>query len=278
VKGLVRLTLTALVLAGALLVPIAGGAAAPSPPKLPTLPDNLPGADVARFKVVVEGVAEARRSLSGDGNNGICGTQIAQGKVTEHYDYGRGKGLTIEALRFGKGKRSGVLVKRSGRKADISFEVQGKIERSAEGIYERYSVGSVPCPSLHREDFADGKDCGVAYRENEKMALTYDSRKGSVGMRQLGGLTALSKVDQCGRASDGFGVLADLPYAWPGPTTPLQGKLPVGLLFGKRKSFAVELEAPRIQKSERRNEGPIALAISDEATQTATLRFVRLGD
>src|SRR5689334_12111240 len=100
-----------------LAVPV-GAADAQAPPipiPLPTVPKaHLPGEKVEKFKLVVDGTAHAGRHAVIGGQAGGCDASL-RGDIEEDTDFGRGKGLTMEFVRYERRGHTRYGFQRAGR-------------------------------------------------------------------------------------------------------------------------------------------------------------------
>ena len=92
-------------------------ATAQTPPGgVPDIP-GIPGQETARFKVVVEGDTFASATIQGTAGEDVgCVIKVSPLTIVEEVRYGRGKGVTMEFVRFKAAGRSVVSLQRAGRK------------------------------------------------------------------------------------------------------------------------------------------------------------------
>jgi hypothetical protein len=247
------------------------------PGALPTIP-GIPGQETARFKVVVEGDASSYGDASGDGSPTGCHVVVNSVTVNEHVTYGRGKGVTMEFVRFKAGKRTIISLQRAGRIGDASFAVKGTISRT---VNESALVSRAPdnpqgepsCPSA-TEHPSTTPGCNASFPLSADMKLLYGSGKLKVqptGTELIGGTTP---VEEC-PASEIAPSLHALPdHSWPVPPKLPGESLSPKKIFGKSRSFKVSFEKRNIYKTE-----PWAViqgTIGHKSAHHAVVRFTRV--
>jgi hypothetical protein len=259
-----------------------------SPPPIPTLPtppkvpENLPGEKVEKFKLVFEGTSHADRVIDGGGDAGPgCKVQLHD-DIQEDVTFGRGKGVTMEFVRFKENGQTRYGFQRSGRTNDSSFNVVGKIDRTASGAADLVQEPSVPlpCPALQHADLSANPDCGKTITDNAAWGLKV---KGNHFVprpaKPLGG--AFDLPDACGAAPAGSafakGDEEELRYQWPVPAQMGFEPIPMHKMFDTRfKAFKVEFKALNIgQKGTTGAGGSLVEHIDDHGTAEATVRFIR---
>jgi hypothetical protein len=233
---------------------------------------GLPASERATFDVIVEGTGSASRDVSLDGLVGACHIS-SRTNSTEGFEYGRGRGLRVEFVRLGTGRRSVVIIRRVGRPlfAPVVFNVRATIVNEASGQAERMGPAGICMPAI--EAVGDEELCGEhAGREN--YSLAYANRKLSLGLRG-DPLPALPSSKLCGvngieTASgpprDGFHTPADLR---PGPLAPSR-------IFGAVRRFKVELQSPGTSSREESPVPGLSGAALNRASHRAVVRFIRV--
>ena len=152
-------------LVAVLVCAVGAGASAAQPPP--------PGAGLQteRFRLVVEGDAEAVRDLDLGGDNGVCNAQVNV-HVRETATWQRGRGVVVEFTRLGTGPRAPVFMRRVGSARPI-FTVVVAVTRTSSGSATRTPSGPPEaCPPL-TEDLAQGPDCGVPQRDRAAISMLY---------------------------------------------------------------------------------------------------------
>jgi hypothetical protein len=135
----------------------------PTPP-IPNPPTvHIPGEKVVKFKLVFDGTSKADRVADIGGQTGGCDAHFHD-DIQEDVSYGRGKGVTMEFVRFKQGKHFRYGFQRSGRRLDSSFNVVATINRTASGAGDLVQhPGSVQCSPTHFEA-GQNPDCGTRRR------------------------------------------------------------------------------------------------------------------
>jgi hypothetical protein len=248
-----------------------------APGALPTIP-GIPGQETARFKVVVEGEATSYGDASGDGSPTGCHVVVNSVTVNEHIAYGRGKGVTMEFVRFRAGKRTFISLQRGGRVGDASFAVKGTISRT---VNESALVSRSPddprgepsCPSA-TEHPSTMPGCNASFPLSADMKLLYGSGKLKVQPTDKELLGATTPVEEC-PASVITPSLRNLPeHAWPVPLKLPGEALSPSKIFGKRHSFKVTFDKRSFYKTE-----PWAViqgTVGHKSAHHVVVRFTRL--
>ena len=212
-------------------------AAQPEPRAVP----SFPGAQIARFQVIVEGSIEATTSETVGGTNPLCDAYL-QGTYTERSTYRRGRGVVMEFVRLGSFRRAPVILRRAGRAADSTLAVRVRVVRYAAGVARRSPVPpGTPetCPPVD-EDLSTGPECGTPRRTGGKLALEYAGR--SLGLRPVG-LGSLLEID-CTR-SEVTQILPEVRFGWPTPVRLPKATLAPAVIFGKRRVIVLRMTSPR---------------------------------
>jgi hypothetical protein len=240
-------------LVGVLSIEAATEASAQTIPGIPGLPaiPGFPGQEKARFKVVVEGTASSYVEAAGSTAPGTCNVTAKAIAIDEEVTYGRGKGVTMEFVRFGLGKHKVVGLQRSGRLGDASFAVQGTISRAVgkDGLVTRAPSDpqlEATCPTA-TEVPASRPTCNATFPLSTDLKFVYGATAGRLKLVPLSReiLAGSSPVEGCPQ-SDIVGSLSGLverpwPLGLPLPSEPLSTRT----VFGKRKHFKVVFHAVR---------------------------------
>jgi hypothetical protein len=281
------------VLVGAALIVVTAGVGSSAantgwqaPPPIPTLPtppkvpESLPGEKVEKFKVVFEGTSHADRVIDGGGDAGPgCKVQLHD-DIQEDVTFGRGKGVTMEFVRFNDHGHTRYGFQRSGRTNDSTFNVVGKISRTASGAADlvQEPSGPIPCPILQHADLSQNADCGKTIPDNAAWGLKV---KGNHFVprpaRQLGG--AFDSPDDCGEPPQGSafrnGGEEQLVWQWPVPASMGFEPIPLHKMFDTRfKAFKVEFKALNLGQMGTSG-GGLVEHVDDHGTAEATIRFIR---
>ena len=177
------------------LVAAAVVAAIPTIPPIPTLPNvHVPGEKVERFKLVFDGESHAGRIPTLTGQTGGCDVTL-NGDIEEGAEFGRGKGVTMEFVRY---KEKGTVrygFQRSGRNLDSSFTIVADVTRQATGTGTlSQHPDSVQCPTQSFELNQDA-DCGKTITNRVPWGLRV---KGATFSPRPVGVGSLASVDRCG--------------------------------------------------------------------------------
>jgi hypothetical protein len=250
----------------------------PIPVPVPVPPNgklHLPHEKVETFKLVVDGTAHAGRQATISGQTGGCDASL-NGNIEEDADFGRGKGLTMEFVRYKRHGHTRYGFQRAGRTLDSSFNVVAKIFRLATGTGAlRQHPNSVPCP-LQSFDLSDNASCGKTITDNEAWGLRV---KGATFSPRPAGSRALTNEDRCGEPPPGSAFsddLADLPDGWPTPPLLPFERIPLHKMFNRRfHAFKVVFKTPRQETKARWGAPPLQGSTDDHGSITATVRFIR---
>jgi len=240
--------------AAALALPAAAGAQA------------VPGMQTERFRLVIEGSSSATSDLDLGATAGACGTSVNV-HLTEHTTFLRGRGVVVEFVRFGTGRRAPVLIRRPGQQT-AAFTVVGTVTRTSSGTAQR--VGPPECVPV-AEDLSTGPECGTQEHLRSNMTLGFE--RFALRLR-TSGIGAVSDI-RC-PASQVFGGTPSLRYEWPTPAQLLLEPLPTAQIFGRRRVVLVRMASRR-----ERTGGPFASGlltgnVRDTGFTRATIRFIRL--
>ena len=265
--------LTAAVVAGT------SSAQAPPAPPLPPIPTpspvHIPGEKVVEFKLVFDGTSKADRVVDIGGQAGGCDAQL-HADIQENVTYGRGKGVTMEFVRFKQGKHFRYGFQRSGRNLDSSFNVVGKVHRTASGAGDlTQHPGSVQCSTTHFEA-GQNADCGKTKTDNEAWGLRIKNDHFHPAPVRVGSLIG---PDRCGEPPPGSPFsddTANLEWQWPTLPTFAFEKIPLHKMFNKRfHRFTVHFTT--VDKKQRSAFGtfPLTGSAEDHGSAEATVRFIR---
>ncbi len=267
-----------------LLATAAPPAAAQGVPGIPDIP-GIPGQEKARFKVVVEGKTFAAVSLQGTaGEDVACVIKVSPLTIVEEVAYGRGRGVTMEFVRFRTAGRSVVSLQRSGRTGDASFAVRGTIGRGVtpkrDGVLTRTPGPgrASTCPAAS-ENPSTRPGCNATFPLSTDMKFVYGARAGTLKLsptsqETLGG-GAESPVAAC-PASEFFPSLSgSVPQPWPTPVVLPAERLSARTIFGRRRTFKLTFRGAEPRKVVPT--GPVLKGSQTvEAYHDAVVRFTRL--
>ncbi|HMN98642.1 MAG TPA: hypothetical protein PKD59_04465 [Miltoncostaeaceae bacterium] len=240
----------------------AGVAAAQAPP-------GVPGLQSERFRLVVEGEAQAVRDLDLGGSTPICNAQVNV-HITETAVWRRGRGVVVEFTRLGTGPRAPVIMRRVGNAVPV-FTAVGTITRRSSGSATRTPVGAPDACPPASEDLSAGPDCGVPQKLRTSIALGYAN-----GLLRIRNSGLLAVEDIACPVSQVYGGTPDLRYGWPNPP-PLRPELIApALVFGGRQAFVIRLASPRARTSQPISSGPLTGNATDVGQNRVTVRFIRL--
>ncbi len=250
------LLVTSLAVAGVLAA--TGVAAAQAPP--------VPGAQTERFRLVLEGEGRAVRDLDLGATTGNCSFTV-NAHLTEEATWRRGRGVTLEFLRLGTGRRAVIFMRRPGSPAPV-FTVNVASTRRSSGSASR--TGPPECIPV-TEDLAQGPECGIPARTNANISLTYT---GGLLRVRTSGLGTISDI-RCPESTI-YGGTPDLKYAWPSPLPIRPELLPPSLIFGTKRAFVIRMAALRKRTSEPLVSGTLSGNVTDVGENRVTIRFIRL--
>jgi hypothetical protein len=244
--------------------------AQPAPPAI-QLP---PGTDTARFQVVIEGTVTATTNETIGGTNPAC-EAFLHGTYTERTTYRRGRGVVMEFVRLGTGRRAPVIVRRVGRRLDSTLGLQVVILRRAEGTAHRAPIPPAPpeaCPPVE-EDLSTGPDCGKPQRTPDKAALLYANRH--LELKQIG-LGSNLEID-CTR-SEVTQIIPDVRFGWPTPVRLPKAPLTPATIFGKKRVIVLRVRSPQRTETQTAQlpAGLVARRVHNGDNE-ATIRLIRVG-
>lgn len=263
----------ALVLAallGAPALPLPGGAAGAQDLS------GFPAAQVARFRLVVEGEASAVADVDLGGDNGGCATQI-NAHITERATYLRGQGVVVEFVRFAPTRRAPILLRRVGRNGPVSFSVDVAVTRRASGFESRSGAVPEACPPISR-DLSESPDCDRTDTSRDTLALTLTPAR-SLDLTLAPGVLRGVEAIECPLVRTlGDSNTLEPRYGWPTPV-PLRDSppIPLGHIFGTRRAIVIRATAPLGSRQVRRvTAGPVSGSSDDTGRNRVTVRLVRV--
>ena len=216
-------------------------AAAPTVPPIPVIPQIQlpPGSKTVHFKVIVEGRLTATKNEDLTNQDGVTCTVAIHSTVEETTTFQRGKGLVLEFVRIGKGKRAPIIVQRAGRKKDTSHILRVKTKRTAVGTATRTPPPGIPaavCPPL-TEDLSQGPDCGKVLEDTERASFQYIRPASGVGLLHLS-LSPLGALpaNDCPFSTITPGI-DSLLFGWPTPVMKDKMRVPItpAQIFGTKR-------------------------------------------
>jgi hypothetical protein len=260
----------------------ATGQGVPAPPiPNPPVPPNvhIPGEKVVKFKLVFDGTSKADRIDDIGGQAGGCDAQL-HADIQEDVTFGRGKGVTMEFVRFKQGKHFRYGFQRSGRNLDSSFNVVAKVHRTASGAGDLTQHPNAPsCPAQHFEA-GQNADCGKTITDNEAWGLKVQNDHFIPRpAKPLGGNFA--GPDNCGAPPNGSPFssnISELEYQWPVPSQFGFEPIPLHKMFNKHfHAFAVHFKALDREKKGQSGIPPVLVENTDDhGSAEATVRFIRV--
>ena len=262
-------TRTATLIAAALLM-CATAAPAQAQDDLPPLPPLPKPSDKAAFDLIVEGEGTADKTVIGSGNNGIC--DISTNTASrQRFEYGRGKGVKVVFSKFKfPGQDPIVLIKRPGQKDGAEFTVVGSYDSSAGGSAKRSGNPASCVPA--DEEVGDEKECGPSGVQRTDIKLNSNFE----GELVLDAADPLPDITGLGCGSNGVETLSGSPlFGWPSfkPLDP--APIPIAKVFGKKKKFKVDFEAPPQNVETENVVGSFVVRAVDMGDHTAVARFIR---
>ena len=243
-----RTPIALMVLISAVLAAMNVAAAAPTVPPTPVIPQIQlpPGSKKVHFKVIVEGKLTATKNEDLGSADGITCTVSIHSTVEETTTFQRGKGLVLEFVRIGKGKRAPIIVQRAGRTKDTSHILRVKTRRTSIGTATRADPPGAPvsfCQPLV-EDLTQGPDCGKILEDTERASFQYIRPTTGVGLLHLSlsPLGALPEFD-CPDSQISPG-LDSLLFGWPTPVMKDKMRVPISpaQIFGTKRVIVETLD------------------------------------
>lgn len=265
----------------AVLLLFAGGAAAlPTPPSIPAIP-LPPGSATAHFKVFVEGRMTATKNEDLGSSDGTTCTVQIHSTVEETTTFQRGKGVVLEFVRLGKGKRAPVIIQRAGRNRDASLILQARTKRTSLGSASRADPPGAPVSFCDPrvEDLTQGPDCGKIVTDTERASFLYSRPKPGIGLLRLAlsPLAALPEID-CPVSVISPGLDSVL-YAWPNPIKRNAMVVPISpaRIFGTRRAIVETFDTGVLSDPpETVNLGSISGQRTNFGSNRVTIRLVRV--
>jgi hypothetical protein len=258
------------------LVAAAVVAAIPTIPPIPTLPNvHVPGEKVERFKLVVDGNTHARRDATLSGQTGGCDASL-NGTIEEGSEFGRGKGVTMEFVRFKDHGHMRYGFQRSGRNLDSSFTIVADVFRQATGSGTlSQHPDSVQCPQQTFQ-LNQSADCGKTLTERVAWGLRV---KGATFSPRPVGSAAVTNADRCGEPPQGSAFsddIADLLWGWDAPAVLPFEPIPLHKMFNSHfHAFKVEFTVTTPATPGTFGTAPLQGTTSDSGRTEATVRFIR---
>jgi len=250
-------------------------AAIPPIPTIPTPPNvHIPGEKVERFKLVFDGNSHADRAPSLTGQTGGCDVTL-NGDIEEGVSFGRGKGVTMEFVRYKQQGHTRYGFQRSGSNLASSFTVVAEITREATGTGTlSQHPDSVQCPQQTFE-LNQNADCGKTITNRAEWGLKV---KGTTfSPRPVAG--TLFSVDRCGEPPPGSPFtddIADLFYGWDAPPGLPFEPIPLHKMFNSHyHAFKVEFAVPSAMSNNTFGTAPLQGTTVDRGRNEATVRFIR---
>lgn len=244
--------------AAALTLVLATAATAqPQPPDIP----NIPTVKTARFKMTINGLQHSYFAFSFTLNPNHDCRFHAEAQISEHWEFARGRGLTLEFQKLPGGL---VLMHRADRPlGDAAFAAPGTLMREVNGFYD---LGPGPCGGQH--NFADEPDCFVEFKVNSDLRLQYAPRKARLTLERGSTRPVENPAAKCGES----GGAIDL-FTWP---YPLLSKQWTGLtkrqIFGRKRALKLELKDHFIAPLRE----PVYETVEEKLNGEAVVRLKRL--
>lgn len=261
----------------------AGSASARTPdsaiPPIPPIPMppsvHIPGEKVERFKLVFDGNTHADRVVTLTGQVGGCDASLS-GDIAEGVGFGRGKGVTMEFVRYRQNGQSRYGFQRSGRNLESSFTVVAEVTRQATGSGSlSQHPDSVQCPAQTFQ-LNQHADCGKTITNRVAWGLRV---KGNTFSPRPVGVGSVVNVDRCGEPPQGSPFsddIADLTYGWDAPAVLPFEPIPLHKMFSSRyRAFKVEFKVPSQKSNGSFGTAPLQGTANDSGWTEATVRFIR---
>lgn len=205
-----------------------------APPTIPNVPTAKPG-DTARFKLTVRGHQFSKSKFFKTPEADGCSNHI-EGTLNETWDFARGKGVTIEFVKYGKR----VYMKRAGRQlGDTAFATKGTVRRMVTGFH---IIRTGPdCVSFPLADPSCGQEVKAP------LDLRVDFSGGKISLKHSGPAAAVpNPAEKCGLIPLGGTSVDELTNRYPflGKQS---GALSSRQIFKTKKSFEINLEDHFVQ-------------------------------
>jgi hypothetical protein len=250
----------------------ASSAAVPTPPGFPPI-GPIPGSKTAKFKVVVEGEATAVKEEDWSSLT-PCVVSI-HARIEETTTYRRGRGVLMEFVTLGPGRRAPIILQRVGRRFDASLALVVTTTRTAEGSASRQNPPEGGVCDPRTEDLSQGPDCGKPDVSTRNSRLLYDSARGLLSL-QLRGLAPVLELE-CPHTEIRGGI-PSLKFGWPSAPKLPQFNLPRRVIFGKAKVIVRSESVGPVKKGpETAAIGALTGTLSDFGNNKATIRLIRVG-
>ena len=208
------------------VVTLASQAGAQTPPGLP----NLPKGEVERFQMTIKGLQSNDFKFSWTPAGNACGWH-AEGSLSEHWEYARGKAVAMEFTRLSP---RAIFMHRVGRPpGDAAFAAPGHLTREATGFLD---MGSAPgCGGIHS---FESPDCGKRFSVQSNLRLLWGNGKLTL---ERGSKAPENPATDCGTPG---GILNFEGISSPYPLFHKQKtKLPARRIFGSSRGFKLDLKA-----------------------------------
>ena len=241
----------------------------PKPITLPKTPNpkTRPGAMLVTFKLVVEGVAQDIGHRNATGELGPCAVAL-QETINERTDFQRGKGVTMEFIRYRQHGQMKYAIQRVGRNGDASFALVYSLSRTATGNTTWTPVFAGPC--LRDEDFSKNSDCGKTFKGTSNWGLKLKGTEFSLAPLGIGG--NFVAISECGKSSE-FNGLENLFYQWPEPASLGVTSLPLAKLFGHTSQFKLQLKSGFLSNKAKSMVAGVTETQTDLGSTFATVRL-----
>jgi hypothetical protein len=273
----------AAVAAAVVVMPLAVGASSAQTPPIPPIPTpptvHIPGEKIMKFKLVFEGSSNADKIDDIGGQTGSCDAQL-HADIQEDVTFGRGKGVTMEFVRFKEGKHFRYGFQRSAGNPSSSFNVVAKVHRTASGAGDlTQHPNESSCPAQHF-DAGQSSDCGKTITDNAKWGLkVVNDHFSPRPATPLGG--NFLGPDECGAPPPGTAFssdVAELFYQWPTPSELPFEPIPLHKMFNKHfHAFKVEFKSLKREQKGKSGVPPVLVETTDDhGSAEATVRFIRV--
>ena len=163
-----------------------------------------PTTDVARFKMTIDGYQVERYQFVWTPAPSGC-SRHAEGLVTEHWRFQRGRGLEVDFAKLPGGL---VVVQRHGRFGDASFAAPGTLRRHASGYFD--SGGEPGCGGVHP---LDQTTCDHTYKVQSDLRFIWKTNKLTLDRAATKLLT--NPADSCGSLDDSSTTIALFSFPYP---------------------------------------------------------------
>jgi hypothetical protein len=243
----------------------------PSFPPIPPIHVHLPKPqEKATFNVVVEGQSRSTRTGDITGPTGGCITTV-QGTVTDKTRYLRGRGVHLEADRYGKE----VVIHRVGRETDTSMALVAAQTRTAEGkgYAESANIPNVPC-TLTTEPLGQD-ECGEPQDLRIAASLEYDAGI----MKMKINSKSVRAINQCGDTEHFGSAIASFEHAFPSPPPLVGDRLSLAQIFGHAHALKLHFVSGFANNEVQTSTPappPFTGGTKEKAFNEATVRLIRI--